>query len=403
MLLQTYRQNYAVTRELNLLTPLIHLKQRRYRMLFASLTTLFLVALFPLQFASAFTFPQQSITPNNPYTDDLVIEHDDLLEGDVVVASGDVVIEEGGEVTGNLLVLSGDIEIEAGGRVDGDVASLSGDVEVAGKILGDLSVLSGDVELEESGSIAGDVSVLSGDVDLDGRDQVGGELRTGPNINIGSFFEVASEDFLPGDVEIPNSIEIEAVHQDRPSFFERFFGFVFRLIGAGVGMVVIAGGAGLLARSKPDYLESVRKRLQPKTAANFAAGALFNVVFGLLMVIFAIVFCLFPMSLISGGSLLAVNGIGWASISASVGRKLTGYTDAALPSVANVVLGALVLTAPFAFVWALDIGCLRFIAFLAAFGLSSLGAGAVLMPWIQRITSDDDDGRDGQDLLPHPS
>lgn len=352
-----------------------------------------------LQTLAALAAPFQVTVPDNPYTDDLVVDHDDTLEGDVAVLSGDVHIKEGGEIVGALFVLSGDIEIDSGGRVEGDVINISGDVEIAGRITGDLAVLSGDVEMKEGGWVGGDLSILSGEIDVDGSEQVEGELRTSPTFTLPVFDSISEE--ISAEVHEQTERSIAADRRERePSFIGRFFSFIFRLLGAGVGMIIIAAAAGLLARSKPIYLESVRKRLRRETATNFITGFLFNVVLGVLAVIFAITLCLLPMSLISGGLMIAVNGIGWAAIAATVGRRVTGYTDVSLPSVATVVLGALILTAPFAFLWSLDGGCIRFLGLLSAFTIASIGAGSVLSPWIKRLSSD---GSDDDELVALPS
>lgn len=392
--------------------------RQNYRQLWVVLGALLLALLLPGRSASAFdiptidgfadqrtltafAFPLQITIPDNPYTDDLVVDHDDTLEGDVAVLSGDVHIKEGGEIVGTLFVFSGDIEIDAGGRVDGDVVNLSGDVEISGKISGDLAVLSGDVELKNSGWIGGDISILSGEVDSDSRrdDQVEGDIHIGPTINL-SAFDSEPED-IPNEVQERVGGNAVAERGSRePTFLGRFFSFIFRLLSAGVGMIIIAAAAGFLARSKPVYLESVRRRLRTEMVANFVTGFLFNIVLGVLVVIFAITLCLIPMSLISGGVMLAVNSVGWAAVAAAVGRRVTGYTDVSLPSVATVVLGALVLTAPFAFLWSLDGGCVRFLGLLSAFSIASLGAGSVLSPWIKRLSSD---GNDEDELVALPS
>lgn len=341
----------------------------------------------------------QMALPQNTYMDDLVVDHNDTLTGDVVVVSGDVTIKEGGEIDGNLIVLSGDVEIDAGGRVEGDVASLSGDVEVEGKILGNLAVLSGDVELSRSGLVEGDVSVFSGELDQNDSAEIQGQLSLGPKVDFPfvDFFgeevaeELKSEFSAELDEARENAADSRAGARDAARQEEgvigRFFSFVFRLVGAAVVTLVIGFGAGLLMRARPDYVESVRLRLQRERVANFAVGLLFNMGLGLLTVLFTIIICLFPMALVGGGLVLAVNGIGWTAIGASVGRRLTGVHETTVQSAASVALGTLAITAPFMLLWAGG-GCLRVFAILGAVAIASVGAGSVLAPWLKRLSSD---------------
>ncbi|MEM7129978.1 MAG: polymer-forming cytoskeletal protein [Chloroflexota bacterium] len=309
--------------------------------------------------------------PNNSYTDDLVVDSNDQLEGDVAVWSGDVTIEEGGKIFGNLVVMSGDIDIEAGGRVEGDVTNFRGDVTIAGKILGDLDVFSGDLTLVQSGSVSGDLSVWAGEI-YDKRDSNSSASRR------------------PNEENRSQHIEEMGI-----SPVGRFFGALVRLLGAGVAALLIGALAGGLAMWKPQYIESVRRRLRGEMVINFAVGFLFNLVVGLLTIFFTVTCILIPMAIVTVGLLIGVNSIGWTALSASVGRRLTGYTDVSVSSTATVILGALLLTAPLAGLWAVGGGtivggCISVLGTLAAVGLASVGSGTVLMPWLRRLSASDE-------------
>lgn len=60
--------------------------------------------------------------------EDVIVERDEIVEGDVLVAGGDVYVE--GEVDGNVYVLFGDLFVEGRGSVLADAVSLGGRVVV---------------------------------------------------------------------------------------------------------------------------------------------------------------------------------------------------------------------------------------------------------------------------------
>ena len=300
--------------------------------------------------SSSFSTSLSFSGPLNPYADDLIVESDDRLEDDIVVYSGDVTIEEGGKIIGSLTVMSGDIEIEAGGRVEGDVTNFSGDVIVAGKILGDLAVMSGDVDLVRSGSVSGDVSVWSGEVEESADSHIGGDVMMGLTLDelpsFGSFWSGSGE-IIPEDVKKSIADDLAKLDRVDRSSMGRFFSGLFRLLGVGAISLVVAAIAGGLTMWRPNHVESVRRRLRSETVINFAVGLLFNVVVGFLTVLFTATCILIPMALLTVGLLIGINGVGWTALSASVGRKLTGYTNATVTSTATVILGGIDLDIAF--------------------------------------------------------
>lgn len=328
---------------------------------------------------------------NSYYSRDLTVKSGQTISGDASVLSGDVTVEEGGKILGNLTAIRGDIDIHSGGHVHGNVACVSCDIEVRGKILGNVAVFHGDMILSDYGSISGNVSIFAGDIEQDESATIDGSLTLGKlpfNDNIFSRFFSGVDIELQEEIrqELGNTRSIESGLGRQMTPVRHVFGIVTRLIVSVALIVLVAVSAGAITRYKPAYVDSVRRRLRPGLPLNFAIGLLFNLAMGIIMVVFAISCIFIPLIVLVVGLLIGINGLGWTALAASVGRRLTGYTDVANPSVATVILGALILTSLPLLLWSLG-GCFSFIAFLTVMVLGSTGAGAVLVPWVHRITS----------------
>lgn len=334
---------------------------------------------------SSFSFP------HDPQIDHLTVAADEQLEGDVVVYSGDVSVQAGGQILGNLIVASGDINVETGGQIHGDVTSLSGDVTIAGKILGDLAVASGSVTLMEKGSVDGDVSVWSGTVRESPRSTIHGELRVGLNVrDIPSLADVMSS-----SSQAPKNEPRRAASGGYSSMLLKDYSLVghlagstMRLVSAGFLLIFASAVSGALEVRRPHYVETVRRRLRSDLHINLAAGILFNLVMGVLVVLFFATCLLIPVALLALGLLIAINGIGWTAVAGAAGRRLTRYTGRPVQSATTAVLGSVVLAIPLAGSWAIG-GGLAVLGFLTGFGLISTGAGTVLLPWLRRLSGDE--------------
>ncbi len=312
---------------------------------------------------------------NQIFRGDLVVEAGRIMRGDIAVYSGDVRVEEGGQIEGDLVVYSGDIEIQPGASIGGDVTAFSGDIEIDGSVGGSVASWSGNVELSPSARVEGDISVLSGEIERAEGAYVGGDIVEGPQLR------------LPGRAErvVPAPAPAApVVVRDRDSGFFGWLGrLILRLLGALLVTALVVLLTGVLAYARPDMVRRARGRLNENVAMSFVVGLLANLVLLFLAGMLSITICLLPVALIPILLLFGINLAGWAVLSEIVGERITNYVKQPVQSALTVAVGAVVLTGLVALLWAFG-GCFRFIGFLALLGVSSFGAGAVLLPWLNR-------------------
>lgn len=314
--------------------------------------------------------------PNQIMRGDLVVEPGRVMQGDVTVYNGDVRIEEGGQIRGGLVVYSGDIEIRAGARVDGAVTSFSGDIELAGEVGGDVASWSGDVELAPSARVEGSISVLSGEINRASGAYVGGDVVEGPHLR------------FPGRPERVVPAPSANVVVDRPGGFFGWVGrLIVRLIGAVLLTALVTLLTGVLAYARPQLVERVRREMNSNLALSFVIGLLSNLVLFFLAGLLSITICLLPVALVPIVLLFGVNLVGWAVVSQVAGERITRAVKQPVQSSLTVAVGAVALTGVVALLWAMG-GCFRFIGFLTLLGVSSFGAGAVILPWLNRARGD---------------
>jgi len=330
------------------------------------------------------------------FNDDLLVTAGQRLTGDIVVYSGDATVAEGGAIDGNLIVYSGDIDVERGGMVTGHVTAFSGDVDVAGRIGGDLAAASGDITLDESASIGGDVSVLSGEIVQETGAVVGGSVVRGPNFQFTLPNRVSPLHgvFNPlfGAPFGSDRADAARFNADRPgpergsTWGERLARLVVSLIVAGIATVGVVLLCGLLTLVWPGYVGTLSENVQRQLPLSFAVGLLANLSLLVLIVLLTVLLCTAPLAFVLALGALGVNLVGWTSLGALVGQRVTGYVGVSVQAVATTALGALIVAAPLALLFALG-GCLRFFALLAFLLLSSTGAGAALMDLLPRVSN----------------
>ncbi len=310
------------------------------------------------------------------FNDNLIVKDGQVYEQDVSVYDGNVTVQSGGSIQGNLYVYSGNVEVEEGGEVRGDIAAFSGDLTIAGKVNGGISAWSGDIELDDSAMVGGDVSVLSGEIEQDPGARIHGNVVRGPN------FKIPMPELFQAPPTPPQPDAVQMMRPQPPSVWGGIFGFILRLIGAGVLTVLITLLAWLLYTARPDFVRKVRTTMEEQAALSFAVGAIVNL--GLLFAtfIFFVTVCLIPFGLATGLILLLLNIAGWAAMSLWVGERLSTYAKSSAQPVAYLILGVIVTSGAIGLLWAL--GCWRTCIVLAALLASSPGVGALIVPWLNR-------------------
>ena len=314
---------------------------------------------------------------------DLEVQSGQTLDGNVIVYSGDVSIRESGRIAGDLVVYSGDVEIREDAHADGNVTAFNGDVTVAGEVGGNLAATSGDVTLQETARVHGNVSILNGDLDRREGALVGGNVVTGPNISIPDIPSLPLPSLpLPA---VPDAT-MNAVTGPARSVLDSFGRFVARSVGAGLIAVLTGLVIAVVAVIRPGFVEQTRQIVGDEPALSFMAGILANLISLALAAILAITVCLAPMSAVMLVILVGLNLAGWAGLSAalaqrtSLAERLATKPEYALGIIAMALAGGLGL------LWAMG-GCFRFLGLTASLVISSVGAGAVLLPLLRRNSS----------------
>lgn len=314
-------------------------------------------------------------------SEDLTVEAGQVIDDDVFVYSGNVTVKGEGRITGDLIVFSGNIEMEEDSAVEGDVTNYSGDVKVAGHIGGDLAVWSGNVELDSSAQVDGDISVASGDIDREDGSVVSGNVVEGPTFRFPGRFGPN----MPNAPELSESSRTPGIRfeSESPSFFGRILNFIGRIFIAalmtGLALLLVGG----LYYVRPQLIADTRKVFHKQLALSAVVGVLANLTVLFLAGLLAVTICLLPLALIPMLALLAVNVVGWAVASQILGERIVKVSSKEIQPSLVILVGALFLTGTCALLWAFG-GCFRFLAFLMIFAVSSLGVGAVLVPWINR-------------------
>lgn len=333
--------------------------------------------------------------PRQSFQGGLNVERGQVIDEDVFVYSGDVHVREGGVIRGDVFVFSGDVTVEEGASIEGDLTNYSGDIEIAGTVTGDLASMNGDVELESTARIGGDISVVRGKLERSEGAVVGGNVVRGPNFRFPGTPDREDRVARPGG----------SFGAGSPTLFNRVFNFFGRIFAAALMTALAMLLVGGLFYVRPQLIADTRQHLREQTALSVVVGALANLVVLFLAGLLAATICLLPLALVPLLLLLAVNVVGWAVTSQIVGERIVAMTKQQVQPALTLLVGAFVLTGICALLWALG-GCFQFIASLLVFAVASVGAGAVLVPWINRRrgagSSTDEGGADngGDDVPP---
>ena len=113
-------------------------------------------------------------------------------------------------------------------------------------------------------------------------------------------------------------------------------------------------------------------------------GILTNVVLLLAGMVFAITICLMPLTLLAYLVLIGLNAVGWSALAYAVSQRLVERYEVSMRWDVAMAVTAVAMFAVLGVLWALG-GCFRFFAFAGILVTSSVGAGAVLLPIVNRF------------------
>jgi|GEM_PF-2437379 len=374
----------------------------------ASFVALLLFALFttPAQARSLAISSQRTIPSGNFH-----LEPGQKIDEDVIVFSGNVTLEEDSQITGDLIVMSGNIEIGEGAIVEGDVATFSGNIDLFGHVKGDMASVSGNVKLYNGAEVEGDISIVSGNLDREENTEVEGDIVSGQNFDIGKIFGFASSG-IANDVTDEIRVEIEKEtadertegsatdsgrnsdsNSDRGSGSEqrsgRSFGSIIGgIFGALVSALSLAMIAGLVALIRPTLIKSVQERLRDELALCFGVGLVVNIGVFLVAGVMAITIIGLLVAIPTWVALFCLNIVGGLIASAALGERIGNYLNLSGSYALKIAVGAAIIILSVSLLWSMG-SCFSFIAFIGLFLLSSIGTGALILPWVRRFTNDD--------------
>ncbi len=316
--------------------------------------------------------------PEQAVFGDLEVRGGEVIEGGVIVYDGDARIESGGVIEGDLVVYSGDIRVDEGGRVDGNVSTFSGDIRVSGDVGGNLTTWSGDINLRDGASIGGDVSVLNGEVKRASGADVGGNVVRGPRLELPP---IPAAPFRFGE---PGAVAATSLAAANPSAFQRIGSLILRLMGMAILSLLVGALVWLIAAVRPSRVHATRHTLTEQPALSFVVGILANVVLLLAGAFFAITICLLPLMLLTYLLLIGLNVLGWAALAYFVSQRIMQRYDLTMRWDIAVAITAAAMAAALGLLWAFG-GCFRFFGFAGMLVVSSIGAGAVLLPFVNKF------------------
>ncbi|MEZ4734729.1 MAG: hypothetical protein R3E79_47160 [Caldilineaceae bacterium] len=155
-----------------------------------------------------------------------------------------------------------------------------------------------------------------------------------------------------------------------------------RLLLAAFGASVIILLTGLLYYVRPDFVHAVQQPLEQQRPLSFVVGFVVNLVLTFLTGVLVITLCLAPVGFAAGLLFAAINLVGWAVLSLTVGQWLLTKAKIETQPLVALLVGAFLLTGVLAFGWSLG-GCLRPLTYLASLVMTAFGGGAVVVYWLR--------------------
>lgn len=348
--------------------------------------------------------------------DDLVIDNEEVHEGDVILYSGDLAVEAGSVINGSLLIYSGDITLEEETLVNGDIVGFSGDAEIAGHVTGDVVIWSGDIVLEDGALVEGDLSVMNGDIERKDGATVVGNIVSAPKwpaiLQENFFDEFSLPPLVPGSTALmeglpqpptPDSETVTAGSATQDGASTRNMNlltrFVLRLVAAAFITGIVVFITGLTYYLQPTFIGNIQATLTQQRPVGFLVGLGINLLLvGFMSLALSsqslfLAICLAPLSLLALMLFLIVNTGGWAALSLIVGARIFAWVNTTVSQpLVTLLFGATTITGALTFVWALG-GCMRPIAYLAMLALLGLSSGALVVQQFHKLRQN---GQTGQ-------
>ncbi len=343
-----------------------------------------------------------SLEPDETMDGDLGVFNGDLsvpagsaINGDVFVTNGEVEIS--GTIAGSLAVIGGDLTLAQGAVIESDLIVVNGDSEIAGRVRGDLSIWSGRGDLRDTAVVGGDLMSVSGSLERAPGARVGGEelseIRL-PNLEIiRDRIEVLQ---MPG--RFANFPWVPRDAGETPA--QQFGRFLGRVVTAGVfGMVFIALGV-LIVLVWPRPTRRVSECIATMPAQSLVLGlltfliaAVLEALAGVLLILLIVIgagligtvilspiglllillsmLVLLPVPL----ALLVGMVLGWVALAELIGQKVgKALRVKKLQPLGATLIGLLITVPVTAIFWVIEPCCC---AWPFVILLTSLGLGAV--------------------------
>ncbi len=285
------------------------------------------------------------------------------LPDDQVHLRDDVTLQPEEKVDGDLVVLGGNLSLLRGSLVTGNAVCFGGQVDVQGTIQGDLVAFGGDIVLGETAVVRGDVVSLGGELVRAPGAQTG-ETISGPQLFEESFWDFRLRGPFWGSWNL------------------------FSLL-ASLGGAFFMGVIGLaIAALWPSQTANVGRTIVQAPGTSLGVGCLLFPLTISLAIFALITICLSPLVPVLALLLIAATLFGWVSLGVLLGRYLARAMGwPATPALLGGV-GVLTLT-----IVAGVIGLIPCLGGLIELGAAGLGLGAVALsrfgtrPYRQRTRS----------------
>jgi len=272
--------------------------------------------------------------------------------------------------SGDMVRFGSDITIGPDQVVEGDVVAFGGDIEIRGRVTGNVSAMGGDLHLGSSASVEGDVVCIGGTLREEPGSHVGGQRVTAPRTPGAKFL-------FPMLAVVGTGVQI-VVHA--------------------VGLLIMLGFAWAFVKLAPERTRGALETIRQEPGPSFLIGLLLWALIIPSVIALALVMAILCITII-GIPLAAAVAVGyvaffvlaalWGSIvgyGVLGGRLYPRFRQGTATLMQAVVWGAIALHGMrivadlFQIVPLFGVlgGLLKFMYFVIALGLGTLGAGALV-------------------------